>query len=166
MAKLEQGACGENILYPELAQEMAKGWATVASSQAARVNMASAAPGVKRILCCMKVWVLTRAWSLSLSTENAAPATTNAAGYCSWVTCAYPWVGVWAAELFLCLPSLSTVCNRIPQAPSAFSRARGIANVKHCTLAGKETGFLTSFFSLSKFLKPYLPISCVAHHSS
>lgn len=99
--------------------------------------------------------------------ENAAPAAADAASNCSWVTCALPSVGVWVAELFLCLPSLSPDCNRIPQAPSALSRARGIANIKHSVLAGKETEFLTSFFfNLSKFLKPYLSISSVAHRSS
>jgi len=97
---------------------------------------------------------------------NGAPASADTASNCSWVTCASLWVGVWAAELFLCLPSLSPDCSRIPQAPSAPSRACGIADVKHRLLVCKETGFLTSVFSLSKFFKPCLPISCVAHRSS
>lgn len=151
----------------------------VASSRAARANVVSAAPGVEQILCCMKVWALMRAWSFSPSAaatcqhlpsvpipehwqvaaaSNTAPAATDAASNCSWVTCAFPWVGMWAAELFLCLSSLSPNCNWLLQAPSAPSRAHGITNVKHRTLAGKRWGFSLPFFFLSKFFKPYLPI--------
>lgn len=105
-------------------------------------------------------------WQVAAA-ANTAPAASSTASNCSWVTCAFPWVGVWVAELFLYLPLLSPDCNRIPQAPSSLSKAHSIANAKHCTLAGKEAGgFSFLFFSLSKFLKPYLPSSCIAHHTS
>lgn len=72
----------------------------------------------------------------------------------------FPVGGTVGCELFLHLPSLSPDCNRIPQAPSATSRARCLANVTRHMLTGEKTEFWAArpafVFSLRNFLKPYL----------
>lgn len=72
----------------------------------------------------------------------------------------FPVGGTVGCELFLHLPSLSPDCNRIPQAPSATSGARCLANVAHHMLTGKKTEFWAArpafVFSLRNFVKPYL----------
>lgn len=117
LAKLEQGACGVNINM----------WTTVASSQHGFVGQAD--PLLHEGLGAAESVILVPRHSLSL--QHPGRLRLHRTPLLQLLLqqelllgdLCFPVGGVWAAELFLCLPWLSPECNWIPQAPSALSRA-------------------------------------------